>query len=177
MRADRSGFTLIEVLVALVIGAVVLASARALIDGLADQATATSHAARVADRRANAELMAREVVGNLSLAPVTASSFSGTPREALFASWCPSARGDLERCDVRLFVRDRGAVQDVVLDLSFGRQITLLESASSVRLRYLSDASAGGVWQSLWSVGVNTPLAVGVLADGDTLLLRIGERR
>lgn len=177
MRRDRRGFTLIEVLVALVIGAVVLASARALLDGLADQATATSRAARAADRRANAELMAREVVGNLALAPDLASSFTGTSREAVFASWCPAARGDLERCDVRLFVRDRGAVHDVVLDLSLGRQLTLLENASSAQLRYLTDAAAGGMWQSRWNPGVNTPLAIDVVAERDTLLLRIGERR
>jgi prepilin-type N-terminal cleavage/methylation domain-containing protein len=177
MRANRGGFTLIEVLVALVVGAIVLAGARALLDGLADHAAATVRASRAADGGANAELTVRSVVGNLALAPDTLPSFAGSAREATFASWCPSARGGLEPCDAHLVVRDRAGMQDVVLTLSSGWEVVLLRDARDTRLRYLAEASSGGLWQSQWSAGMTTPVAIGVVADGDTLLLRIGERR
>jgi hypothetical protein len=45
------------------------------------------------------------------------------------------------------------------------------------RLLYLADASAGGFWLARWGAAVAAPVAVAVLTDSDTLLLRIGERR
>jgi hypothetical protein len=44
------------------------------------------------------------------------------------------------------------------------------------RLLYLRAADEGGDWVRNWSSLVTTPLAVGVVVDGDTAILRIGER-
>lgn len=43
-------------------------------------------------------------------------------------------------------------------------------------LRYLHDASSGGTWLRSWREAISVPLALGVILDGDTLILRIGER-
>jgi prepilin-type N-terminal cleavage/methylation domain-containing protein len=175
-REDRTGFTLIEVLVALTIGAVVLLGARALLDGLSTSATAALHGARAADARANGEWIARQVIGNMALAPDTITSFAGSPREAVFSSWCPSTHGELEPCTVRLFIRG-SATADLVLSRSGGSDVTVLTGVTNARLRYLSRADNGGAWQSEWRTAIDTPLAIGVTTDRDTLLLRVGERR
>lgn len=43
-------------------------------------------------------------------------------------------------------------------------------------LRYLVDPAHGGAWLPSWMQPVTTPLALGVILDADTLILRIGER-
>jgi hypothetical protein len=43
-------------------------------------------------------------------------------------------------------------------------------------LRYLKDASTRGTWFRSWGTGISAPIAIGVIVDRDTLILRIGER-
>jgi prepilin-type N-terminal cleavage/methylation domain-containing protein len=176
MRRDRGGFTLIELLVALSIGAVVLAGARGLLDGLGAQASAITRAMRAGDERANAERTARQVVGNVALAPVGSPSFVGGPEQAAFDSRCPSERGGLEPCHVQLAVERRAGVAALMLSLSTGQELTLLRGPA-VALRYLGDAADGGHWSIQWTATQTPPLAIEASAGRDALLLRIGERR
>ena len=176
MRRERAGFTLVEVLVALAIGAVVLVSARALLDGLASHARTTVRSMHDADSQGNGDRLARQVAGNLILIPDPAASFVGTTTESTFESWCPAARGGLERCRVRLALVQRPTEPGVVLSLSTGATIVLLRGANA-RLRYLSDAAEGGRWEDVWRQPHTPPLAVALSAGGRSLVLRIGERR
>lgn len=176
MLRDRPGFTLVEVLVALVIGAMVLAGARGLMEGLADHAAATVRVARVGDSIANSERTVRQVVGNIALAPRLEPSFIGTPTQAGFASWCPSVFGGLEACSAHLLVVRSDTAAEVVLALSTGMRLSI-GHGTTVRLRYLADAGAGGRWHARWDDVLTPPLAIGVLAGTDTMLFRIGERR
>lgn len=176
MRHERAGFTLVELLVALAIGAVVLMSARTLLDGLASLARVTVRTMHSADERANAARMAQQLFGNAALAPGQTASFVGTPTEATFESWCPAVRGGLEPCQVTLSIESMGGESSVALTLSTGASITLLRGRQG-RLRYLSDAADGGRWDDEWKAIQTPPLAVAVSAGGRTLFLRIGERR
>lgn len=176
MRHERGGFTLIELLVALSIGAVVLVSARALLDGLASHARTTVRAMHDADTEGNGERLARQVAGNLILAADPAPSFIGTETESAFDAWCPAARGGLERCRVQLALRSSVTEPGVVLNLSTGTVVDLLRGANA-HLRYLSDAAEGGHWQEVWRQPQTPPLAIALNAGGRSLVLRIGERR
>lgn len=176
MRRERRGFTMIELLVALSIGAVVLSSARVLLDGIGAQAGVTARAMRTSDARANAERTARQVVGNIALAPNGRPTFAGTSDEARFDSWCPSARGGLEPCHVQLAVRHGRGERTVALSLSTGQSI-VLGRGFPAHLRYLSDASSGGRWDPQWSATQTPPLAIAVTTGRDVLFLRVGERR
>lgn len=176
MRRERAGFTLVEVLVALSIGAVVLVSARALLDGLASHTRTTVRAMHDADIEGNGERLARQVAGNLILATDPAPSFIGTEKEAMFDAWCPAPRGGLERCQIRLAVASSVKEPGVELSLSTGTKVELLHGANA-RLRYLSDAAEGGHWEEVWRQPQTPPLAVALSAGGRSLVLRIGERR
>ena len=176
MRRERAGFTLVEVLVALSICAVVLVSARALLDGLATHAHATVRAMRRADATGNGERLARQLAGNLVLAPGNARSFEGSTTEASFESWCPAARGGLERCGVRLALVGGSEEAGIVVSLSTGARIPLVRGTNA-RLRYLSDPADGGRWDDVWRQPQTPPLAVAASAGGRTIMLRIGERR
>jgi prepilin-type N-terminal cleavage/methylation domain-containing protein len=176
MRGDARGFTLVELLVALSIGAVVLVGARGLLDGLGAHASAVARAMRRIDAEVNAERTARQVLGNIALAPNDAPTFVGSPDQAEFESWCPSERGGLAPCHARMVVTHDAGVATLRLALSTGQTLSLLK-ASSVTLRYLADASDGGNWTGTWSATQSPPLAVGATAGSSTLFLRIGERR
>ena len=176
MPRERVGFTLIELLVALSIGAVVLVSARALLDGLASHARTTVRAMHDSDTEGNGERLARQVTGNLILVPDPAPSFVGTATESTFDSWCPATRGGLERCRVRLTLASSAKEPGVVLSLSTGATVVLLRGANA-RLRYLLDAAEGGHWADVWRQPQTPPLAVSLSASGRSLVLRIGERR
>lgn len=178
MHRERVGFTLIELLVALAIGATVLAGARSLLDGLADETSAVAHAGRDADARANAEWTARQVVGNLTVADGLRPDLVGNSTEATFKSWCPSARGGLAPCQVRLAVQPiaGSASSSVILELSTGDRV-LLRRGARAWLSYLNDASSGGRWVPQWGTVGSVPLAISVTTDSSTLLFRIGERR
>jgi prepilin-type N-terminal cleavage/methylation domain-containing protein len=176
MRGDRGGFTLIELLVALAIGAVVLLSARGLLDGLGAQAGAIARSMRTSDGRANAERMARQVAGNVALAPVGSPSFIGGPEVATFDSACPSQRGGLEPCHAQLAVEPRAGEALLTLSLSTGQSYTL-RRGRSIELRYLTDAADGGHWSRQWTATQSPPLAIAASAGSDVLFLRIGERR
>jgi prepilin-type N-terminal cleavage/methylation domain-containing protein len=176
MRPDRGGFTLIELLVALAIGAVLLVSARGLLDGLGAQASAIARAMRTSDERANAERTARQIAGNVALAPVGSPTFIGGPELATFDSSCPSQRGGLEPCQVQLAVEHRAGEAILTLSLSTGRSLTLLRGRA-IELRYLTDAADGGLWSEQWSATQSPPLAIEASAGSGALFLRIGERR
>jgi prepilin-type N-terminal cleavage/methylation domain-containing protein len=176
MRHERGGFTLVEVLVALAIGAVVLVSARTLLDGLALHARTTVRAMHDADTESNGERLARQVAGNVILVADPVPSFIGTERESIFDAWCPATRGGLEHCRVRLAHSSDAKEPGITLSLSTGATLPLLHGANA-RLRYLSDATDGGHWEDLWRQPQTPPLAVALYAGARSLMLRIGERR
>jgi prepilin-type N-terminal cleavage/methylation domain-containing protein len=172
----RGGFTLIEVVVALTLSAMLMLGARALFEQLGAHAEALVGAAGDADREANGDALVRALVGAAETSPEPERRFEGTADGARFHTWCESPAGWLERCAATLgFVRadtarvlavEAGATDPVVLRRGFG----------DGRLIYLRGASDGGSWVRSWSSAVSTPLAVGVVVDGDTAILRIGER-
>src|SRR5689334_9911858 len=94
----RSGFTLLEVLLALSIGVMVILAIRALIEGLARQAMTVANVSREIDTRANADRLLRSLVGQLELGSVQGGEFAGDAHWARFDSWCHTPRGWDERC-------------------------------------------------------------------------------
>jgi hypothetical protein len=171
-----AGFTVIEIIVALFIGAVVVLGARSLLEGLAAQTSRVTTTARDGDRDANGERLLRGLVGRLEIGTDSSRRFGGDEREVHFSSWCDVARGWQERCSVSLALEPTRAGIALVGRLSTGESIVLREAARGEGLRYLADAASGGRWFVRWGDGLTAPLAVGVLLDGDTIIVRVGER-
>lgn len=172
----RRGFTLVEVMVALVISAIVVLGARMLLEQLGDSALRTVAAAGRADRTANGERLLRDLAGRLEIGTEKSVQFSGEPRTARFGSWCDVPSGWQERCPVELSVVDRGAQSLLVANLASGDSVTLLVRDHPIELRYLDDPRAGGRWFTSWGAGITAPLAFAVISAGDTTIVRIGER-
>lgn len=172
----RAGLSLLETLIALAVSGIVLLGARVMVDGLADN-TRRLHASTVAwDDEANRELALRLVADRAEVATDSPARFVGSAQEARFRSWCEAGGGWLERCDVTLHFVRRDARADLVMDCSQQGVITLRTGVRVGRLLYLSSAADGGAWQHDWLVDITAPLAIGVVADGDTMIVRLAER-
>jgi prepilin-type N-terminal cleavage/methylation domain-containing protein len=174
----RAGFTLVEVMVAVVVMGVVLVGARAMVGQIADDADRIAAAARQADRDANAEALLRTVVGRLDLTAVQGPEprFEGEPNGARFHSWCDVPDGWLERCEASLGIVQLDSAPALVLRLTPGEVVPLRRGFQSGEILYLRDAGNGGSWVRSWGASMNAPLALGLAVDGDTLIVRIGER-
>lgn len=177
-RAARAGFTLVEVMVALVVMGVVLVGARTMLGQIADDADRITAAGADADREANAEGLLRAVAGRLEVSPLPGQEvrFEGEPQGMRFHSWCEVPDGWLERCEASLgFIQLEGE-NVLALRLSTGEMVPLRRGFRTGELVYLRDAAAGGDWVSKWGASITAPLAFAVVVDGDTTLVAIGER-
>ena len=172
----RDGFTLVEVLVALVIAGSVVVTARMLLEQLADDADRLLAHTATNDTEANAHRTLRALVSNLEVGTDDARRFAGEERATRFTSWCDVPRGWQERCTVTLAIDSQGPAPVLVASLSTGELLEIRRGFSTATLRYLGDAARGGTWFRSWGESITAPLAIGVLIDADTLILRIGER-
>lgn len=175
-RAGRPGFTLVEVMVALLVSAVVVLGARTLLEQLGDSAQRTVAAARLADRTANGDRMLRDLAGRLDMGGEGTARFSGEPTTTSFRSWCDRPSGWQERCAVTLVVREARGRSLLVGILAPGDSVILLDRGTPIELRYLIDQRSGGRWFSNWGAGITAPLALAVISGSDTMIVRIGDR-
>lgn len=177
-RPCRAGFTLVEVMVAVVVMGVVLVGARAMLGQVADAAERIGAAAEAADRDANAEGLLRSVAARLELPaqPGREIGFEGTPQGARFHTWCEVPDGWLERCRASLGFIELEDGPALALRLSTGEMVPLRQGFRSGEILYLRDAGDGGAWLESWGASISPPLALGIVIDGDTTIVRIGER-
>ena len=176
----RSGFTLIEVMVALVVGAIVLLGAHRVLAILTDQTHAFAHHAMESDREANGERMLRDLVGQLEVGSPGTVPFTGSADTVRFSSWCETGDGWPERCQVTLFFTASADQESLQAEIGAGPPIDLLGGFSNGAFRYLESAAAGGQWFQRWGTGITAPLGIGVVVERanavDTMLLRVGPR-
>jgi len=173
-RARRPGFTLVEVMVALVIGGMAVAGAAALLFGLTDRARAIGRAAARADVDANGERLLRALLANLDLTSDTAARFAGDATSATFPAWCDTPAGWLNHCLVRLSFdrRDGATVLSVEFRGADSSVINVRRGFQRGRFRYLLDVDRRLTWVDNWSRLV-APTGLAVIVDADTLLLSV----
>ena len=170
------GFTLVEVMVALVVSGMVLLGVRALFENLsAAQRRIVTREVR-ANAAANGMRLLRALVGRLDVGNPQSVPFTGTPDSSRFSSWCEVPGGWLERCTVMLAFDTSGSLHTLVARFDGASRLVLVRGFRTGTIRYLSDPAGGGHWLSEWGTGITAPLAIGVILDRDTLIVRVGER-
>lgn len=170
------GFTLIEVIVALTLGAVIVLGARELIENLASGATRIAAEARTISANANGEWFVRSLAGQIETGADESDYFSGDEQAVSFVSWCIAPDGWEERRHVKLVATRQGDTPVLLAQFEDGSSTTVVRATQLITLRYLVDAREGGSWFLRWGAGSTTPRAIGVIVDADTLILRIGDR-
>lgn len=174
-KGARRGFTILELMVAIVVGSGVLLAARGLLGAMAADSERIAESATELDRRANSQRLLRSLVAQVE-SGTPQLTFGGNASSAEFTTWCSSAGGWLERCRVRLSIEESEAGFSLIAVLSTGEMHELRAEMLHAELRYVADAARGGRWLEEWDAGITAPVALAVVTARDTVLLRIGER-
>lgn len=172
-RRCRSGFTLIEVMVAAAIAAVVVTGARTLLLSVSDSTERLVRSVQASDARLNGERLLHQLVRNVD--PDTGTgSIGGDSQRLAFRSWCAVSRGWQEPCSVVLSISTRSDSSELLARLSTGEAVTLSVRPGPAVFRYLGSAEDGGVWFTNWEAGRRSPKAIGLISQRDTVILPIG---
>jgi len=172
----RTGVTLIELMVALVLTGLILASARQVLNQLEDSGRVLAIDARRADSRSNRERLLRALLGRVEAKSDSLRRFRGDEKSASFDSWCERPAGWLERCRVDLTVGTAGDSSAVSANLSTGEVLLLRVLAGRASFKYFGRDSLGVRWTDVWGTSLTTPFALGLARERDTIVIRIAER-
>src|SRR6266545_1985831 len=149
------GFTLIEVLLALTLGALVVLCAHRIFSGVTDGALRLTAAQAALDRAANARRLLTQLVGSVDVGE-GAGGFDGAPHRVAFSTWVLQPEGWLVRGRVTIQETDG----DVVVTGVAGHAVALADGIASLDLDYLLEYGAEAAWVRTWQSPVSAPLAV-----------------
>lgn len=174
MRTE-SGFTLVELVVALTIGAFVVFSAYAMFGAITTGAARAQRAGARLDQRMNGRRALAELVGSVDMTSPGAAEFIGEPARATFSAWTTRANGwpRLERVTLALCGNALCAGNDRA-------RLQVLSDVDSIALDYLISPGASEAWVRGWRSPTSPPVAIRLRvahdAGRDTLLLVVGPR-
>ena len=169
--ASRRAFTLIEVLVALVVGTVVVEGARRLLEALADSESVIRRMANDIEAEVNAEMVLRSLVRQLH-AGATTDTIVADSQALRFTSSCETASGWAERCRVALSLTPGTGVR-LLVHAGDGVQFTAPWPDITGPLVYLDQSGETREWKSYPADRI---AALGIVRARDTLLLPLGTR-
>ncbi len=155
-HTTQSGFTLVEVIVALTIGALVVLVAHQLFGAIADQGKALTAARTQLDRAANARRWLDAAFLSLDVGTEGAGGFDGRPDHASFTTWLLTPDGWFERRTVSLARQDDRLVATAMP----GQAIALSDSVTDVAFDYLLEPGAESKWVREWVSPVSAPVAI-----------------
>jgi prepilin-type N-terminal cleavage/methylation domain-containing protein len=174
----RRGFTLIEVVVALLILGLVVLLASGIFAGVSRAAAEVGLGRRQFDRDMNAQRWLARSLRSLEAGTPQATPFVGDSAGLSYTSWQPVPDGWLERVPVRI-----GVASGKLVANANGVPVTLRDSVEAVAVDYLLTPGALSPWVHEWRSAGQPPIAVrfriALLRGGqpvDTLLFLIKER-
>lgn len=154
--SDRRGFTLVELMVALVVTALVTLLAHRAFGVAIDGARQLRRVRIAEDRKQNAERWLSAAFLSLEVGQLGASSFEGHRDQVHFTSWLVTPSGWMERADVRLGVSGTALIARV----GDAAPVVLADSVRAVAFDYLLEPGADSRWAAEWVSPVSAPIAV-----------------
>jgi prepilin-type N-terminal cleavage/methylation domain-containing protein len=158
----RRGFTLVELMVALVVTALVTLLAHGAFAVAIDGARELRRVRIAEDRTRNAERWLAAAFLSLEVGQQGASSFEGQRDRIHFTSWLVTSSGWMERADVRLGLSGSALIARV----GDAAPVVLADSAKAVAFDYLLEPGAESRWAAEWVSPVSAPIAVRVRLEG-----------
>jgi prepilin-type N-terminal cleavage/methylation domain-containing protein len=176
-RSSRSGFTLVEVLVGMVLMSMIILAVHMLSSQIAKAARAGQAAQQVLDRRSN---LHRWLKGSFLSSDTGPSPFDGGRDRLSFDAWLQQPGGWFARRSIELSAKDEAFIATVG-----GYRVPLADSIGGVEFGYLLDEGGDARWVGVWRSRLRAPRAVRIVivpttgaADmaPDTLLFLLEER-
>jgi len=175
-RRRRSGFTLLELILALALVGSAMLGGVLLMDQIDDSgARIVAESARM-HREANGASLLRRLIAQARVNDDTTRRFVGDERTVFLASVCDVPGGWPEPCDVTLAIDERGDSCAVVADLSIGGALVLRRDAGNRAWRYLDAAPRDSSWATHWSSGTTLPAALALVSAHDTVVFPVQVR-
>lgn len=176
----RSGFTLVEVLVAIVLAAICIQLAHAVAVAAANGFASAASASRRLGQTHNAHRWLRDAILHAETGQPWSGPFVGRNDALDFDTWVRAAHGGTTR--VRTSIARRGT--ELVASQSDGGRLMLMSDIAELDVDYLLGWGAEEAWVSGWSSPTALPYAVRLrirrsagATQADTLLLRTGRHR
>jgi prepilin-type N-terminal cleavage/methylation domain-containing protein len=178
---SRRGFTLVEVLVALLLAGVGVLTVHGLFGPVADGARRAARTRLDLDRAANARHVLGSTLMSVEVGPPPATLFEGHRNRMTFSAWIPTADGWFEIRPVT--VQQDG---DRMIVSWPGSRTVLRDSVALLQFDYLLESGLNARWAGVWISPVSPPVAVRVRSSrlspsrqvvADTSLYPIGVGR
>jgi len=175
----KRGFTLVEVMVALVISGLALGLAAGGWAALARNSGRIVREAESGTTHGVNQRRLRDLIASMEAGGDSAASFRGFPDGMECTTWLLLPGGWPGRTRLTLRVRD----SLLIAETRMGAQV-LAEHVTSIRLSYLLNQGLGASWTERWESPITLPSAVraevgrwnGMSSVIDTLLVVIGAR-
>ena len=175
-RTGSAGFTLVEVMVAVLLSASVALLAHRLFGAAVDAGGRLREGRLALDSRANAGQFLRSAFLSLEIGTEGAEGFAGARGRVRFSTWLPTADGWIERRTVEL----RRDGNRWIAAAPAGAPIELAAGVTDLQFDYLLEPGAESRWVSAWESAVSAPLAVRVRVTGaegaDTMIYLVKAR-
>lgn len=173
----RRGFTLIEVIVAMVVAGLAVSTAAAIFATATDAVRQMAERSEVRMREANGRQVLAELLAGLESDPDGDARFEGASDRMRFRTRYWISSGWPEPFEVLVSV----AGGSITVNLPDGGRTTVLDSVSEAAFDYLLTRGADSPWLAEWSSESTMPLAIRLRARRtrertDTLVFLIGER-
>jgi prepilin-type N-terminal cleavage/methylation domain-containing protein len=152
----RRGFTLVEVLVAVVLTGMVAVLAHQVFGAAVDGSRSLRQARLELDRRGNGHQFLQSTFLSLEIGIDSAGPFVGHGDRVRFSSWLPTADGWLERRTVELRLSGERLIASAPPEL----EVELARGVTAVEFDYLLEPGAESKWVREWESAVSAPLAV-----------------
>jgi prepilin-type N-terminal cleavage/methylation domain-containing protein len=153
---ERSGFTLIEVIIALSIGGLVLLMAGRFLSPLTDAAERIRLIDLTAGREARVRRWLQVAFSSLDADERGVGFFDGQATQLVFRARLLTPRGWFEPTSVQLYLESNY----LMARLGNGRQLQLLGSVQDAQLDYLAEPGEFPRWGAAWGGATTAPAAV-----------------
>lgn len=179
MNAQRAGFTLVEVLVALTLAGLAALLVHALFRSVVDGGATLERHRTALDREMNAERWLVEVLGSVEVGLEGDTPFRGTAQRLECTALIQVAGGWRERVTLVLTWSGSSLVAQAGPD-----RVVLRDSVSAFAMDYLIEPGLQARWVRGWESPVSAPLALRLRTTAriagvertDTLLVPLGAR-
>lgn len=176
MSRRRRGFTVLELVSALSLSALLLLTAVAAFGTLQRLATATQRRALEYNEHASGYHLLRELLATTQVGLSRSDRFFGDERGVTTLALCRTGGGWRERCRVSIALAAVGDRTEVRWSAGLAMPEALLAVDGVAEFRYLGPDGRGTDWQSSWGSGVGAPRLVALVASSDTLFFGVGSR-